>query len=58
MADMDTVVLVNTLASEEGGEYLACTLGPQGHLLSRNELEAMCRKAIADVEAEDIDLAY
>jgi len=59
MADMDTVLLVNTL-TDTGGEYISCTLGPDSDKFTREELLAMCRTAIADVAAgngEDIDLS-
>ena len=57
MADMDSVLLINTL-DQEDGIYLSATLGPKGHLCSHDELIAMCFKAINDHEAEEINLEY
>lgn len=60
MADMDSVLLFDTLTDDpDNGERIFATLGPQGHLCSKEELLAMCRAAIADVRAgngRDIDL--
>jgi hypothetical protein len=60
VVDMDTVLLVDTLTETEG-ERIYATLGPKGHLCSKEELLAMCRRAIADVQAgngREIDLTY
>ena len=57
MADMDTVELVNTL-DDEGGEQIFVTLGPDGHKLSKDELLAIVRKALADENTRDVDLTF
>ena len=54
MADMDTVVLRN-----RPSEYISCTLGPEGHELSRIEMSRMVLKAIKSIEngeGREVDL--